>query len=385
MKIVLTGGGTGGSVAPLLAIYQEIKKVETAEFLFIGGKGPFERELAEENDIPFQPVTSGKLRRYFDPRNFLAPFNVIAGFFQALIILKKWKPDIVLSAGSFIAVPVVWAAWFLRKPIVVHQQDILKGLANKLMTPFATKITVTFSESLKDFPHKKSIVTGNPVRESLLSGNRETARQIFSLKDELPVVLILGGGTGALALNKVVAESLPNILEFCQIIHIAGKGKNIFQDKNLKDAHRPNSVEEMLDDRKSVDYKKGKAERYHAHEFLDTDELMHAFNVADIVVTRAGLSTLSELAILKKPVIIVPLPGTHQEKNAKYFASKNAALILNQSILNTELFTNFVHELLQSKSQKIELSENISNIMNKNATEVIVGEIKNIIQNNESK
>lgn len=379
----MTGGGTGGSVAPLLAIYQEIKSVEITDFLFVGGKGSLERELTEENDIPFQSITSGKLRRYFDPRNFLTPLNVIVGFFQSLAILGKWKPDIVISAGSFVAVPVVWAAWLLRKPIVVHQQDLLKGLANKLMAPLATKITVTFSESLKDFPHKKAVVTGNPVRKAILSGDRESAKQLFSLND-LPVVLILGGGTGALSLNKVVTESLSKLLEFCQIIHIAGKGKNIFQDANLEDTHRPDSVEAMLDDKVTINYKKGNFEKYHAHEFLNTDELKHAFSVADIVVTRAGLSTLSELAILAKPIIIVPLPDTHQEKNAKYFASKNAALILNQKIFNTELFTNFVYELLQSKSHKHELSKNISNIMSHDAGTKVVSEIKSILHKDES-
>lgn len=380
MKIVLTGGGTGGSVAPLLAIYQEANKSESAEFLFIGGKGSLEDDLAEENNIPFYSITSGKLRRYFDPRNFLTPFNVIAGFFQSIRILRKWKPDIILSAGSFVAVPVVWAAWLLRIPIVVHQQDIQKGLANRLMTPFATRITVTFPESTNDFPHKKTIVTGNPVREMVLSGNSETANQLFSLSKHLPVVLILGGGTGALALNKVVTESLSSLLEFCQIIHIAGKGKNIFQDKNLQDAHRPDSVETMLGKKAATNYKKSSLERYHVHEFLNTDELRHAFTAADVVVTRAGLSTLSELAILAKPIIIVPLPDTHQEKNAKYFASRNAALTLNQKILNTELFTNFIYELLHSKSQKQELSENISKVMNRNACKSIVNEISSIIR-----
>ena len=214
----------------------------------------------------------------------------------------------------------------------------------------------------------------------VLSGNSETANQLFSLSKHLPVVLILGGGTGALALNKVVTESLSSLLEFCQIIHIAGKGKNIFQDKNLQDAHRPDSVETMLGKKAATNYKKSSLERYHVHEFLNTDELRHAFTAADVVVTRAGLSTLSELAILAKPIIIVPLPDTHQEKNAKYFASRNAALTLNQKILNTELFTNFIYELLHSKSQKQELSENISKVMNRNACKSIVNEISSIIR-----
>ncbi|MFA6524717.1 MAG: UDP-N-acetylglucosamine--N-acetylmuramyl-(pentapeptide) pyrophosphoryl-undecaprenol N-acetylglucosamine transferase [Patescibacteria group bacterium] len=385
MKIVLSGGGTGGSVAPLLAIYQEMAKVENTEFLFIGGNNSIEKDLAEENNIRFQSITSGKFRRYFDPRNFLSPFSVILGFFQAVNLLRKWKPDIILSAGSFVAVPVVWAAWFLKIPAIIHQQDLIKGLANKLMTPFATKITVTFAESLADFPRGKTIVCGNPIRGSVLAGNRETAMHLFSLSDKVPVVLILGGGTGALTLNKVVTDSLARLLEFCQIIHIAGKGKNIFQDKNLKDLYRPDSVEEMLGKKETVQYKSSNLDRYHAHEFLNMDELKHAFNVADIVVTRAGISTLSELAVLGKPVIIVPLAGSHQEKNADYFASRNAALTLNQKILNPELFTNFIYDLLHSKSKREELKKNISIIMDKNASKTISEEIISIIKRNGSK
>ncbi|MFA6391426.1 MAG: undecaprenyldiphospho-muramoylpentapeptide beta-N-acetylglucosaminyltransferase [Patescibacteria group bacterium] len=385
MKIVLSGGGTGGSVAPLLAIFEEILKSHQADFLFIGGKNSIEKDFAEEGNIEFRAIRSGKLRRYFDPRNLVTPFAVIAGFFQAFNILRKWKPDVIVTAGSFVAVPVVWAAWLLRKPIIVHQQDIQIGLANKLMAPFADRITVTFPESIGHFPRKKTIITGNAVRGDILNGNRDEAKHLFSLTDDVPIVLILGGGTGALTLNKIVTDALPKMLEFCQIIHVAGKGKNIFQDENLKDQYRPGSVEEMLGQKGKVNYSSNNLSRYHTHEFLNMDELRHALFVADIVITRAGISTLSELAILGKPVIIVPLSGSHQEKNANYFASKNAALSLNQGILNTELFTNFIRDLLHSNSKRAELSKNIKKIMEHNGNKKIADEIISVINNHGSK
>jgi UDP-N-acetylglucosamine--N-acetylmuramyl-(pentapeptide) pyrophosphoryl-undecaprenol N-acetylglucosamine transferase len=386
MKIALSGGGTGGSVAPLLAVYREIQKSEGVDFLFIGGNNSIEKDLADENEIGFKSIISGKFRRYFDPRNFITPFAVIYGFFQALGILRRWNPDILLTAGSFVAVPVTWAAWLLKIPVIIHQQDIQKGLANKLMTPFARKITVTFPDSLKDFPRKKTVLTGNPVREGVFCGNPGQARSLFSLsQDNIPVVLILGGGTGALTLNKIVTDSLPRLLEFCQVIHVAGKGKNIFQDSNLENVYRPESVEEMLGKTETSNYINSNIDRYHAHEFLDIDDLRQAFSIADIVVTRAGISTLSELSALGKPVIIVPLPESHQEKNANYFSARNAALILNQKILNPELFTNFIKDLLNSGSKRAELASNISKIMEHNASVKIAMEVVKIVEKNESK
>lgn len=379
MRIVLTGGGTGGSVTPLLAIYQQMSQEKKHQFLFIGGRYLVEKDLAEENKIEFQSIASGKLKRYFDFQNFLTPIFIFIGFFQSLMKLSRFRPDVVVAAGSFIAVPVVWAAWCVRIPAVIHQLDLKKSLANILMTPFAKRVTVSFPPSLKDFPRRKTVLTGNPIRKEIQTGERNEAQRMFNLQSNLPTVLILGGGTGALAINKIVNLSLDQLLSFCQIIHIAGKGKNIFQNTRLTEVHRPREISAMFD-QKNRGKSPERLERYHVYEFL-SDELKFAFQAADVVVTRAGISTLTELALLKKPLIIIPIPDSHQEKNAQYFEKEGAALILNQKLLTTEIFTNFIHDLVKNKKKREELSVNMGKMVYSDAADKIIIEIESLVKN----
>src|SRR3989339_1004187 len=221
MRIILTGGGTMGSVSPLLAIAEELKEKDASnEFLWLGTKNGPEKKFVKEAEILFRAIPSGKFRRYFSGWNFIDPFLIIAGFFSSLWIIFKFKPKIILSAGGFVGVPVIWAGWFLRVPSLIHQQDLRPGLANKLTAPFAKIITVAFSESLKYFTG--ATIVGNPFRKSLLMGDRARAKEIFKLHDDLPVLLILGGGTGALGLNKVAILAANELTNFCQVIHITG-------------------------------------------------------------------------------------------------------------------------------------------------------------------
>lgn len=377
MKIVLVGGGTGGSITPLLAIFQELKKDGQHDFLFIGGKSSLEKDFAEDNNISFQTIWAGKLRRYLDLRNFLSPLFILIGFVQSLKILLNFRPQVIIAAGSFIAVPVIWAGWILKIPALIHQQDIKKGLANSLTAPFAKRITVTFPTSLKDFSRKKTKLTGNPVRAEIFSGNQEKAYELFNLKRNLPVVLILGGGTGALAINKIVTKALSQLLFFCQVIHIAGKGKNVFQDDKLKESHRPPSVESITLENKENLISPKNLEYYHPYEFL-SEELKHVLPAADLVVSRAGMSTLTELASLGKPTMIIPLPHTSQEENANYFEKNNAALVLNQESLTPEILTNIIHELLQNKVKQNQLSFNMRKLIIPDATNNVIKEIYEI-------
>ena len=205
-KIILAGGGTLGSVSPLLAIASKYE----AEYLFVGSHNGPEKKIIEDKGINFVVIKSGKLRRYFDWQNFADIIKIKWGFFQSLKIISKFKPDIILTAGSFVAVPVVWAAWLLRVPVVVHQQDIQVGLANKLMAPFAKKITVTFKEQVADFKHSKVIITGNPVRSMQIE---ETYK---------PIVVITGGGLGARHLNDFINPFIPKLLEKYEVHHVLG-------------------------------------------------------------------------------------------------------------------------------------------------------------------
>lgn len=378
MKVILTGGGTGGSITPLVAIGDKLAQKENCQFLFVGGKKGIEKELAEENKIPFKAIASGKIRRYRDPANLIDPIRILIGFWQSLKIIHEFKPEVILTAGSFVAVPVVWAGWLFKIPCLVHQQDLKKGLANKLMTFFAKKITVTIPSSLHHFPKKKTVLTGNPIRAMISRGNRERAYQIFNLERNLPTVLILGGGTGALTINKIVSRSM-SLLKLCQIIHIAGKGKNIFQDKQLSDLHRPDSIAEVIS-KPAREQKQSLLSRYHVYEFL-SEELPHAYAGAELVVTRAGMSTLSELASLKKPMIIIPIPNSHQEANARYFERHEAAHLLSQKTLTQEIFITTVKQLLKNKKKLIKFGVNAKKLFPENSAELIAAEIMKIKTN----
>lgn len=334
-KILLSGGGTMGSVSPLLAVCQEIKKIEAeAEFMFLGTRNGPEKAVVESYKITFRAIASGKLRRYFDWRNFSDPFRIVSGFFQARMILKEFKPEVVLVAGAFVGVPVVWVAWLMRIPVLVHQQDIEIGLANKLMAPFAKKISVSFDVSLKEFPAGRTVLTGNPIRQEFYSCDRLKSLDFFKLKAELPTILITGGGTGSKKINSVMAQALPKLVKFCQVIHTTGIGKSfVFESDN-----------------------------YRQYEFL-SHEMPEALCVADLVIARAGLSTLTELSVCAKPAIIIPLYKTHQEFNAKHYQKHNAIIMLSEPSLKAEMFVSLIRELLADKNKLAVLSENIRTIM----------------------
>lgn len=340
-----------GSVTPLVAIYEELKfRDPNLEVLWLGTKTGPEKDFLAKYNIPFKAVTSAKLRRYLSGWNLLAPFSFWIGVVHAYFILRKFKPQVVLSAGSFVAVPVILAAKLLKITSFVHQQDLEIGLANKLMARWATVITVTFEESLKAFDPKKTQVIGNPVRQEVFAGNKEKALQFFQLKSDLPTLLITGGGTGAQMINQVVFESLGQLIAKYQIIHLAGKGKSIIQQIN---DFYPREILKLIE------------ERYRAYEFLSRENY-DAMALADLVVSRAGFSTLSELAVLAKPAIIIPIPG-HQEINALYFAKYNAIQILSQDKLSKENFVGAIEYLMQNPGERDHLGQNISQLINNGA------------------
>ncbi|MFA5047770.1 MAG: undecaprenyldiphospho-muramoylpentapeptide beta-N-acetylglucosaminyltransferase [Patescibacteria group bacterium] len=335
MKILLSGGGTMGSVSPLIAVYQEIKdKRSDVEFMFIGTKIGPEKEAVESYKMPFKAISSGKLRRYFSWQNLTDPFKIVAGFLQSFSILLKFKPNVVMVAGGFVGVPVAWTAWLLRIPVLIHQQDIIAGLANKLMANIATNITVSFEPSLKDFFPQKTVLTGNPVRKEFHACDYKKSRELFKLKEDLPALLILGGGTGAQDINQIIEKSVPQLLQFCQIVHITGRGKGI----------------------------EVRAEGYQQFEFL-THGMTEAVCAADLVISRAGISTLSELIIADKPTILIPIPESHQEFNAQYFQKNNAVVNLSQQSLNSEVLVGTIKELFSDGAARDNLARNIYKVM----------------------
>ncbi len=353
MKILLTGGGTGGSVTPLLAVANEIRlQHPEADFLFIGThKGP-EEIFAQTAKIPFRSIHSGKYRRYFSLKNLRDPFLVLAGFFESISILRAYRPDVVFGAGAYVSVPVIWAAWFLGIPSLIHQQDVNKSFANQLCQRVASRITVTFEWSLKDFPGKKTRWIGNPIRPELLQGDRDRGMKLFGLDPAVPTVLVFGGGTGAQKINELMVGATLKLTEHCQIIHLYGRQKELIRINNG---------------------------RYHGYEFL-ADEMKDAFAVADVVVCRAGLGSLTEVATLGKSAVIIPMPATHQEANAMIFHRANAGVIVDQRTLDPNFLVNIIIGLLSNKTWRQTLEKNIRTLVRPDARQALTGELLSLVK-----
>lgn len=338
----MAGGGTGGSVSPLLAIAENLKNKGDFEFLFVGTEGGPEKAMAGKAQLAFYAIMAGKLRRYFDWRNLIDIFKIKIAFWQSLFLLVKNKPELVISAGSFVAVPIVWAAWILRIPCLVHQMDIRPGLANRLMAPFAKIITVTFEKSLGDYG-KKTVWTGNPSQLKVKKARAEVLES-FNLKKDFPIVFVVGGGTGAEAINKLIEGNIAELSSFCQIVHSTGRGKMT-----------------------SV-----KNDNYHPFEFLDAGQMADVLSVCDLVITRAGIGTLTDLADFKKPAIIIPMPSSHQEENAQYFAEKGAGVYLKQNDLTGQKLVATIKDFLFDDEGMLErAASNIGQIMKERAAETV--------------
>lgn len=357
MTIFLVGGGTGGPTAPVLAVAEAIlRKNPKVKLYFLATKNGIDRTLADASGLPmtFLRVPAGKWRRYFSVLNFFDIFKIVGGIFVSFYFIKKYKPDLVFGAGSFVQVPVVLAAWLAGVPSVIHQQDFGILLSTRLATPFADAVTVSFADSAKYFAEgsgmfrqkrkSKVFYTGNPVRPAVLNGDAEEAKKIFGLVADYPTLLVLGGAGGAGVINDLVADALPQLSRYVQIIHVTG-GK--------------------------TDYVLKAAERYHPFDFL-THNLKHAYAAADIVLSRAGLSTISELSRLAKPAILVPLPGSHQISNAKYLALNRAALCIPQSYMTADFVVQLVRKLLWDKKTLDMMRQNIVKLMPTDADDKIV-------------
>jgi UDP-N-acetylglucosamine--N-acetylmuramyl-(pentapeptide) pyrophosphoryl-undecaprenol N-acetylglucosamine transferase len=339
MKIIFSGGGTLGSVTPLLAMKEDIQKVhKNAKFVWIGTKNGPEKDLIKEYGIPFYAISSGKLRRYFSLMNFVDIFKVFIGFFQSFAILWKEKPTLCVTAGGFVSVPVHLVAWIFNVSTWVHQQDVVVGLSNKIMAVFATKITTALENSITLFPAKKVEWLGNPVRQEILEGSKEKAIKEFGLLHNLPVVFVMGGGTGSVKINQLVMEALPHLKNVAQIIHVTGQSQ----------------------DRKEVS-KDFNHKNYFQFEFFK-DEIKDAYAIADVVVSRGGFGTLTELAALQKPSIIIPKTG-HQEYNVKALASESALISLNENMLNGVKLANKIKELLESRIKSREMGHRLSQLL----------------------
>lgn len=352
-KIMFSGGGTGGSVTPLLVVARILREKDANfDFVFVGTKNGPEKKLLSTYRMKGEPfyfigIPAGKWRRYLSLKNLLDIFKIIFAFFISLKILAQEKPNLVFSAGGFVSVPLVLAAKIKNIPIIVHQQDVRAGLANRLMAPWATLITTTFLKSLDDYgPQAKWL--GNPAPEKLSDDKLYELRKKYKLKDNKPILVISGGGTGSQAINDLVYKSVKKLEAQFQIIHITGRGKEP-KDEILNDLNQYND--------------------YHFFDIVASSTMFGFLQLADIVLARCGLATLTELATLGKVALLIPMPKTHQEDNAKVFAQAQAALYLEQETLNEESLIKAISDTYHDTNLKTTLSKNISTVIKPGAGE----------------
>ncbi|MGL6221624.1 MAG: undecaprenyldiphospho-muramoylpentapeptide beta-N-acetylglucosaminyltransferase, partial [Lacrimispora sphenoides] len=324
-KIILTGGGTAGHVTPNLALVPSLKE-RNYDIHYIGSYQGIERKLIEGAGIPYDGISSGKFRRYFDFKNFSDPFRVLKGYWEALRLIKNYKPDVVFSKGGFVAVPVVLAAKHCKVPVIIHESDMTPGLANRLSITSATKICCNFPETLPYLPKEKAVLTGSPIRKELLMGDRQTGLKYARLSANRPVILIIGGSLGSVTVNTALRGILPKLLKNYQVIHICGKG---------------NLDESLIG-----------MEGYVQYEYVDAP-LKHLFAAADLMISRAGANSICEILALRKPNILIPLSAAasrgDQILNARSFAKQGFSSLLEEENLAGDSLLQAISETFANR------------------------------------
>lgn len=348
-KIILTGGGTAGHVTPNLALLPSLRK-EEFEIHYIGSYNGIERRLIEDAGIPYDGISSGKLRRYFDIKNFSDPLRVLKGYGQAKRLMKQYRPDIVFSKGGFVSVPVVLAAKHYKIPVIIHESDMTPGLANKICIPAAKKVCCNFPETLNYLPKDKAVLSGSPIREELLTGDRLSGLQYAGLSANRPVILVIGGSLGSVTVNHAVRSILPKLLSQFQVIHICGKG---------------NLDESLIGTSGYVQY-----------EYVDKP-LRHLFAAADLIISRAGANSICEILALRKPNILIPLSAAasrgDQILNANFFAKQGFSTVLEEEVLTSDTLYQAVSDTYKKRTAFIEAME--KSTLN-NAVETIMNLIR---------
>jgi len=332
-RIVLTGGGTAGHVTPNIALLPKLRQLGY-DVHYIGSYNGIEKTLIESCQIPYYGISSGKLRRYFDLKNFSDPFKVLKGFSEAYKLLKKLKPDVVFSKGGFVSVPIVIAAGRLHIPVVIHESDMTPGLANKLSIPSASKVCCNFPETMKHLPKGKAVLSGSPIREELLTGDRAKALKFTGLTGDKPVLLIIGGSLGSVVVNEAVRSILPKLLKKFEIIHLCGKGK--------------------------LDQSLSAMNGYVQYEYI-SEELKDLFALSDIVISRAGANSICEFLALRKPALLIPLSAAasrgDQILNANSFKKQGYADVLEEEQLNGDTLYDALNLLWENRESYVNAME----------------------------
>jgi UDP-N-acetylglucosamine--N-acetylmuramyl-(pentapeptide) pyrophosphoryl-undecaprenol N-acetylglucosamine transferase len=342
MRILFTGGGTGGHIFPLVAIVREIRRIypkKNLEFYYLGPKDELALVYLSQEDFIIKKIISGKLRRYFDIQNFIdilfkIPLGVVQSFFYLLAI----KPDLVFSKGGSGSIAVTWSARILRIPVFLHESDVVPGLSNQETSKWAKKVFISFPKT-EYFDPRGTTLTGNPIRKEILDGDKEKAGELFNLTFEKPVFLIIGGSQGAEAINDFVLRIFNDLLRSYEVIHVTGR-------ENLKGE----TAEAQVIEEKDLD------RYYHAVGFLDEERMKHAYKAADLIISRSGSGSIFEIAAAGKPSILIPLPsaaGDHQSKNAYAYSEAGACTVIEQQNLTPNFFLENI-ELLFLHPEKLD-------------------------------
>jgi len=358
-KIIISGGGTGGHIFPAIAIAKALmKRVDSAEILFVGAQGRMEMERVPLAGFQIEGLWISGLQRRITIKNLLFPIKLLFSLFKAQQIIKRFKPDIVIGVGGYASGPTLRMAMRQKVPTLIQEQNSYPGITNRLLAKKVNSICVAYDHTDKYFPKDKIVKTGNPVRQELVdvSGKRELGREFFNL-DSRQVVLVVGGSQGAIAINKSIENLLPEIIKNdLQLIWQTG---TLFYDQALKNAN----------------------DQIKVFKFIDSMDLAYA--VADIVISRAGAIAISELCLVKKPVIFIPLPSAaedHQTKNAMALVELEAALMIKEINIGEELGP-MLKDLSSNKELQHKLTTNIGKLAIPNASEMIVDEIMKLLSN----
>lgn len=379
MKVVFAGGSTGGHFYPLIAVAEQIRAISRERRLltpklYYLAPSAFDQEALFENEISYHMCPAGKWRRYVSLRNFTDIFVTITGFFCALIVLFRIYPDVVFSKGGYASVPVTLAARILGIPVFIHESDVHPGRANILASKFAYRIAVTFESTASFFPEKvrsKVARTGIPIRSAIAHPETEGARQELGLDPSVPTLLILGGSLGAERINDVVISALPELVTFANVIHQTGKD-------NFKSVELTSKL--VLE--KSTD-----ASRYHVFPFLNTLSMRRSAGAADLIISRAGMTAIAEIALWKKPSILIPIPESishDQRTNAYSYAKTGAAVVLEEANLSQHVLVSEAKRILADSTLRATMSEKGSAFANGEAGKIIAEEIISIGLSHES-